>query len=1268
VYGARASPAATGVVIGLILVLASFWGSTGTAAAFGAGRSTALNGAGSGPGAPLEPLAAVLASPLDAVAGAAADVPVPSSAQVAIPLNSTVSILVTLAVENQTHLSSLLADLQDPGSPEYHRYLSAAAFTREFAPNASAYATVADYFGSFGVSGLTTYPGRLAVSFSASPATLSRVLHTDVERLAHAGTDYWAAAAPPALPSPIAAEISGLTGIGQSSLATPAPQAGIGSGYGDGGGMPRDPAAGGPPAPVTNGSTQYLYPSDLQVAYDEESLFAEYGYPKTANVAAILWDGLYLGTPATAGTCGSLTTGENVGAYDPSDLSSFFSNVTPGGEPLPTVTSITPAGGNPPSCLASWDTSGVVAANTAELEAMGEMVPGANIDAISVPGPSIATLLEGVETILSPPSSLPSSVRDGLANVSVVAVGWAENDTPDSQWVTYLEQAAARGLTVVAASGDSGDNVHSPHWDGTDAQFPATAGTAASGSLAVGGVTATLNASTDHLASEVVWNVSAGGTVEDGPAGSAGGISSGPFQYTEPAYQVNSSANQILKGRGRGVPDVAAVANNTLITLTVKGNQSVATNASSKGLFTFAFGTGLAAAIVAGLLTDVDYVLESTNSSPLGFVNPSLYALANETYTPAPSNAEVTSTVTGAYDSYLPTSPFYDVIHGSNDVYSAGAGYDLATGWGTIDAYNLTMYYAHPPTGGVYGDLAGIRTRVHLGQLSVTSRLPSGGLERIYNGSIQQNFFVANALGAPVYWAQSVLYLALTPSGFWAVNFTANLTYPFPSLYPTISVHEVYWPHGGEQYKLPLTPTLTTTLLAANGSVPPELKFEYGLPGIPTLTLNVPGAAFIIGRLGYSYSWQGVTYTDGPKNGESAPAFLAPQFVLVGAPPDCVGTFGSPTSGSLSASVEALGSTVYAPADTGVITVANTQTAASGLDLLYTETSTATYNYTYSGGGTDQGVYEAEAPYYALKFSQTGAPDGATWYVNLSNGVRLSGSGSTTSLTVPLQNGTYNWTAAIDVRNWSSTPSSDSVTIAGRPVAFALAFGPAVCTVTFKAKGPESGTQLAIEWFVNLSGSPLYAGEALSFETNLSFGTYTYTLACNNTNFVATKPSGTIDAGPTPLQITADFVVRTYPVIFIFHMPKPAVSLTISLGSYSDKGVFNTWTLDEPKGTYSWSISGLPFGYGAIPAGGTVVVNGPVTPIMVTISTTGWGPFGLGVVGYILIGVVVGLVAVWVTVALWRRSKRRRRERAMRRPPEPEEPPAAVTASPGRPY
>jgi kumamolisin len=79
-------------------------------------------------------------------------------------------------------------------------------------------------------------------------------------------------------------------------------------------------------------------------------------------------------------------------------------------------------------------------------------------------------------------------------------------------------------------------------------------------------------------------------------------------------------------------------------------------------------GTSLATPVWAALTALIDEYLRSKGDHPVGFANPLLYRLAR---------------------SSPPYPPYHDVTVGTNDLYPAGPGYDMVTGLGTPDAWNL---------------------------------------------------------------------------------------------------------------------------------------------------------------------------------------------------------------------------------------------------------------------------------------------------------------------------------------------------------------------------------------------------------------------------------------------------------------------------------------------------------------------------------------------------------------------------------------------------
>lgn len=1185
--------------------------------------------------APAESLAAILTAPLAPVTEPATDVPLPGSAVLGPASNASVPILVTLSYSNQSLLNETLGALSDPASPAYHQYLTAAEFDREFSPSPAAYSDALSYFESFGVSGLTTYSNRVSIGFDAAAPTVARIFHTSLDDYDYDGVTYFAPAAPTSLPAPIAASVAQVEGLSSysdhfltkeleltpvhaqgPSLSAPLASSGV-SGY---------------LAPPVVDGIQFEYAADFQAAYDELSLFSQYGYPTNATVATLLWGGEYTYSP-TSTPYGPLTTDQYVGGFDPNDVDEFFNETLPAGEPHPVAEGVPIGGAVAPGPLASWDSTGAVVENTLDLEMVGSSAPGAHLYNIYGPSPTTVNLDEALAYALNPNASF-----SGLDNVSVITNSWGGTDSNDSSWFESLEEAQARGITVVAASGDSDDSELSSKYVGSPVEFPSAMAYDGFGVVAVGGTTVVLNSTSLEIDRQVAWSdlAPAGG---GGPIGSTGGVST---VFPEPSWQVASpEANSVIRdaglGAGRGVPDLAALANDTLFTYTLNGTQYPATDATYGGEFYYVQGTSISAPLTAGLIATIDHTLVSAGNRPLGFLDPALYSVADEEFAAVPGEVSPIGAFDSSYNSILPALPTADVVSGSNAEYPAGTGYDLVTGWGSLDAYNFTMYVLRSSSQGVIGRLSGVQDWVNLTGLAVTSTGSSGD----FNASTQQNLFLANSLGAPVYWVQNVVYIRGAP-GDWSMNFTGWVVWPFWALYPSETIYEYNVPLTGLVESTPLDFDFETEL--TNTSSPtetPTIVFSFGVAGTHALSLPVPGAAYILGGLNDTYSWQGTTYTNGPyPGGSSAEGFLSPQFALVGGPSDGLGAYGPATAGTIQATIEPYGSSSFFPAGTETLPLSATQTGEEAEDVGYTQTAGNAWSIGYDSGSETQGIVMFElarlvSDEYTVQFNETGAPASATWWVNVTGAPSLTASAATGQLSLTLANGSYAWTASVNVAHASLLPGSGTVVVAGSTEFVDLKFVEENDTVTFS----ESDLPGGAHWTVSISSSKAVSGTTPDLLARLPYGNYSFTVSGPNTTWAATPARGTFEIDADPASVTVTFREVVYAVEFVptFSGTGPvAWSVTIA-GTYVN-GTSGNGSLELANGSYSFRVS-VPSGYSVRPVNGSVALDGRPSEVNFTITravgSTSLSPFEL----LALLGVVVLIVGVVVALAARRRSR-----------------------------
>ena len=1154
------------------------------------------------------------------VSDAVSDSIAPGSIRVPGNASFPLSIVVTFRLSNETGLIGFLTALVDESSPLYHHYLTAAQFDARYSPSLETYDAAAQYFASFGVSNLTILPDRVSISFDASVSVADALFHTEIDEYDVAGETYYAPSETPELPSPLASAIAQVSGLGTYSTYVIATSLGRGVLVAPPSTTQMSQSAStvaGYLSPPTVDGTQFEYGSDFQVAYDEQGLFTLHGYPTSASIATILWAGTYTGSTGTT-PCGFLTNGQDVGPWVPADIYDFYNETMPSGEPHAHLVAVPLGGASPPGPEASCDSTNAQLENTLDLEMVGSTAPGAEIYNVYGPQATFADTDEAFTNILSPPSTLSASVQAGLANVSVISNSWGSTDHNDTSWYESLQQAQARGISVLACSGDSDDSLNSPMYWGSTVYFPASMSYDTFGDTAVGGTTVNLNPSTLQVESQVVWNISADG----GPVGSTGGIST---IFPEPTWQVSTEANRLITGAGRGDPDLAAIANNMLITITVNGVQYQATAASFGGEFYYCWGTSIASPLTAGMIAEMDYDLRGGDSPLLGFLNPWAYSIASAAY------------LTGH-----PSGPFSDVTSGSNYLYHAAPGYDLVTGWGSLNAlnyatdvqqssYGVKVTETGLPSGSTwYVNITGEPSLRGTGN-TISTALPNGtysytaaSANREY--SAPPGSFTVKGSGISVSVTFSMTYaVTFTETGLplgtkWFVNVTAS-SLSYNSVTNTISFNEL---NGTYAYRLGSANTNwaasggSFTVNAAVVSVTPvftlwtyEVTFtESGLPSGMEWFVNVTGGtshssttatvsfaepngsyAYAIGTQNTRWTASGGLFTvKGSGIPESVTFSLVTYkvtFTKSGLPPGTkwfVNVTAGPSFSSTTSTVS-----FFEPNGTYTYTLgsANTSWAASG--GLFTVkgsgiSESATFNMTYT-----------------VTFTESGMPIVAGGGVNFSGGGMTSfGAGGVLSYTEP--NGSYTYTiSAGSGYTLVSDSGSGRVTVAGSNVGLTIIFE-AIYEVTFTEDGLPSGT----EWFVNVTGGTSHSSTTATVSFAEPNGTWDYTLGSADTRYEAAGGLFTVAAGTVSESMT--FSLVTYTVTFT-ESGLPTKMLTKGWTVEFDdavRGLTSTsTTFVVPNGTYAALITG-PSGYRM--AGGEGLVSGSTQYVTVSGATTTLGP------------------------------------------------------------
>jgi subtilase family serine protease len=364
---------------------------------------------------------------------------------------------------------------------------------------------------------------------------------------------------------------------------------------------------------------------------------------------------------------------------------------------------------------------------------------------------------------------------------TTIGCSWGWTPADPSTLDPYFEKMAAQGQNFFAASGDSST------WSSKNEAWPADDANVVS----VGGTDLTTASAAGPWKSETAW------------ADSGGGIS--PDKIAIPAWQQLSGViNSSNKGSTtlRNGPDVSANANFSFYTC---ADQTTCL-ANEYG------GTSFAAPMWAGYIALVNQQLVANGKPTIGFLNPTVYS----------------QNVTSSY-----AADFHDISSGTSGSYSAVAGYDLVTGWGS-------------PNSGLISALSGSGTQnpsfsLAASPTSLSVAAGSSGTSTI-TSTVSNGFDSAVALsasGMPSGVTVSFSPSSITGTGSSAAKFTVTSTAAAGTYSITITGTS-----GSTTSTATVSLTVTTTTQKGAFTVsvsPTSGSLDQGQSGYAVVTTSVSG-------------------------------------------------------------------------------------------------------------------------------------------------------------------------------------------------------------------------------------------------------------------------------------------------------------------------------------------------------------------------------------------------------------------------------------------
>jgi len=553
------------------------------------------------------------------------------------PANQPISLAIGLNLRNAANLDSYLQEITNPQSPLYRRYLNPASFAALYGPLPQSEAAVSTFLRSQGFRITATYPNHLVVDAVGTVAQAEQAFQVQInDYISPAGQLFYANANAPSLPGqlvPLVASVSGLDDTIQYHRSPVAPgQAPMRLGA-----HPLHTAS---VAGAATTSCPQPGSSIVPTSYTPPQITTAYNFTGLYN-AKVMGEGQTVGLLELDG-------------FSSSDIAAYTACFGGGGTNIRTVP-----------------------------------IDGFN----GVPGINAAEVALDIETILGLAPHLASLRVYEAANTSLTTYNdtWARivsDATPvvSTSWVfceqapgiaseiqqenIFFRAAAAQGQTILAASGDLGsDGCYDPQ---TGANTAPSVDDPASQPYVTGVGGTTLRTNFDNsYQSEQVWNDRA---IHNGASG--GGVSQ---VWQMPSWQQAPGVANAYTTGFREVPDVSLNADpQTGYDIYCKAG-----GCANRGWMVIG-GTSAAAPAWAAMIALANEAALRANGFMVGFLNPSLYDIAH-----------------GAYGTSY-TAAFHDVVPvagginnndyvGTAGTYPDTATYDLATGLGSYDAYNLAQ-------------------------------------------------------------------------------------------------------------------------------------------------------------------------------------------------------------------------------------------------------------------------------------------------------------------------------------------------------------------------------------------------------------------------------------------------------------------------------------------------------------------------------------------------------------------------------------------------
>ncbi|HEY6448964.1 MAG TPA: Ig-like domain repeat protein [Acidobacteriaceae bacterium] len=117
------------------------------------------------------------------------------------------------SASQEADLRQLIAGMHTPGNANYHKWLTPAQFGQRFGPSDQDVATVQSWLASHGFEVTGVLPGKQVVEFSGSAAQFREAFHAQIHKYEENGNTHFAAAGDPQIPAALSPVVGGFVAL-----------------------------------------------------------------------------------------------------------------------------------------------------------------------------------------------------------------------------------------------------------------------------------------------------------------------------------------------------------------------------------------------------------------------------------------------------------------------------------------------------------------------------------------------------------------------------------------------------------------------------------------------------------------------------------------------------------------------------------------------------------------------------------------------------------------------------------------------------------------------------------------------------------------------------------------------------------------------------------------------------------------------------------------------------------------------------------------------